>query len=408
MKILFISDNFYPETNAPAKRTLEHCIEWKNLGNDVTVITGAPNFPKGKVFAGYKNKVFQEEKINGINVKRVWTFISPNEGFFLRIVDYISFMLSSMLIGLLTKKHDVIIATSPQFFTLISGYFISLFKRTPLVIEIRDLWPESIATVGAIKKSNIFYKIILKLSNFLYKKAQVIICVTQSFKNDLINRNINKNKIFVIENGFNFNNSLLPKKTIYEIEKKYNINHNKFNVAFTGTVGLAHGLEIIINTAKLLRNINFYIIGEGAKKNELIKKAKELKINNIYFINNLSWQEIVDINQSIDMHLVHLIDSDEFKKVIPSKIFESMALKKPIILGVKGESEKIIDKARCGFKITPENEKEFAEVISNIINKKYLINDFGENGFNYLVRNNSRTILADKMIKSISKIISRN
>jgi glycosyltransferase involved in cell wall biosynthesis len=283
-----------------------------------------------------------------------------------------------------------------------------LFKRTPLVIEIRDLWPESIATVGAIKKSNIFYKIILKLSNFLYKKAQVIICVTQSFKNDLINRNINKNKIFVIENGFNFNNSLLPKKTIYEIEKKYNINHNKFNVAFTGTVGLAHGLEIIINTAKLLRNINFYIIGEGAKKNELIKKAKELKINNIYFINNLSWQEIVDINQSIDMHLVHLIDSDEFKKVIPSKIFESMALKKPIILGVKGESEKIIDKARCGFKITPENEKEFAEVISNIINKKYLINDFGENGFNYLVRNNSRTILADKMIKSISKIISRN
>lgn len=408
MKILFISDNFYPETNAPAKRTLEHCIEWKNLGNDVTVITGAPNFPKGKVFAGYKNKVFQEEKINGINVKRVWTFISPNEGFFLRIVDYISFMLSSMLIGLLTKKHDVIIATSPQFFTLISGYFISLLKRTPLVIEIRDLWPESIATVGAIKKSNIFYKIILKLSNFLYKKAQVIICVTQSFKNDLINRNINKNKIFVIENGFNFNNSLLPKKTIYEIEKKYNINHNKFNVAFTGTVGLAHGLEIIINTAKLLRNINFYIIGEGAKKNELIKKAKELKIKNIYFINNLSWQEIVDINQSIDMHLVHLIDSDEFKKVIPSKIFESMALKKPIILGVKGESEKIIDKARCGFKITPENEKEFAEVISNIINKKYLINDFGENGFNYLVRNNSRTILADKMIKSISKIISRN
>ena len=161
MKILFLTDNFYPETNAPAKRTLEHCKEWVNLNHEITVITGIPNFPKGKVFKGYKNKLYQSKKIDGILIKRVWTYIAPNEGFFFRILDYISFMVTSFLCGLFTKKHDIVIATSPQFFTLISGYLISIFKRTSLVIEIRDLWPESIVTVGAMKKSNVFYNRII-------------------------------------------------------------------------------------------------------------------------------------------------------------------------------------------------------------------------------------------------------
>jgi len=218
MKILFLTDNFYPETNAPAKRVLEHCKQWYNIGHEITIITGVPNFPTGKVYKGYKNKIYQKENIKGITVKRVWTFIAENKGFFLRIIDYLSYMFSSFICGIFTKKNDVIIATSPQFFTLISGYLISVFKRTPLVLEIRDLWPESIVAVGAIKEDSNIIRFLKKIAKFLYKKSDLIICVTNSFKNDLVNMGIDKSKIKVVENGFDLNKTLNPTKSINEVE----------------------------------------------------------------------------------------------------------------------------------------------------------------------------------------------
>ncbi len=406
MNILFLTDNFYPESNAPAKRTLEHCNEWNNQGHNITIITGVPNFPKGKVFDGYKNRIYQSELINNLVVKRVWTFISSNEGFLLRILDYLSFMISSFICGVFTKKHDVIIATSPQFFTLISGYFIGLLKKTPLVLEIRDLWPESIVTVGAMGKKSLAIKVLKKLSLFLYKKSDLIICVTKSFKKDLISKGIDQNKIKVVENGFDLNKNLTPSLSIKEVEEKFKIQKDTFYVSFIGTVGMAHGLEIILNAAsKVNDNIVFLIIGEGAKKTFLINKVEKLKINNIKFIDNLNWQEIVDINQLINVHLVHLKKDDEFKKVIPSKIFESMALKKPIIMGVDGESRDIVNKAECAFNIEPENSSELAETINRIQNNNDILKNIGENGYNFLEKNFSRKVLSNKMIEYIDSKI---
>ena len=159
MRILFITDNFPPEHNAPATRTYEHAVEWVKKGHNVTIITGAPNFPKGKVFHGYKNSLITKELINGVRVLRVWTYISSNKGFLKRIIDYISFGVSSFIVGLFIKT-DIIVATSPQFFTAISGRLLSFFKIKPWIMEVRDLWPESIAAVGAIKKSSLIFKIL--------------------------------------------------------------------------------------------------------------------------------------------------------------------------------------------------------------------------------------------------------
>ena len=406
MKILFITDNFYPERNAPAKRTFEHCKNWVNQNNSVTIITGVPNFPTGKVFSGYKNKIYQSEIINNIFVKRVWTYMHPNKGFLLRIIDYVSFMFSSFICGLFTKKHDVIIATSPQFFTLISGYLISIFKRTPLVIEIRDLWPESIVTVGVMKKSNIFIKILHRIAIFIYKKAKIIICVTNSFKKDLIKKGIEKEKIFIIQNGFDLEKNTTPNKKIEQIENEYQVNQKDFIVAFIGTVGIAHGLQIILRTAKKIdKSVKFLIIGDGAEKDELMKKAEEKLLDNVIFIPNISWQEIVNINQIINMHLIHLINSPEFKKVIPSKIFESMALKKPIIMGVKGESREITNNANCSLNITPENHLELVELINNHINQTEYLKNLGLNGNKFLKDNFSRKIMSNKMIEFLKDAI---
>lgn len=406
MKILFLTDNFFPETNAPAKRTLEHCKKWSDMGFEITVITGVPNFPKGKIFNGYKNKIYQIEKIHGIIVKRVWTFIYPNKGFFLRVLDYLSFMFSSLVCGLLSAKKDVIIATSPQFFTLISGFFISKIKKIPLVLEIRDLWPESIVSVGVMKEKSFLITFLKKIAISLYNQSELIVCVTNSFKNDLIKKGVNENKIKVIPNGFEIDKSLKPSESINKVLRRYGINNDKFITSFTGTIGMAHGLEIILDAASQVSDdIIFFVIGEGARKKILIDKAKKRSINNIFFIDHLEWQEIVNINQIIDVHLVHLIKNDEFKKVIPSKVFESMALKKPIIMGVDGESRKILDDAECSINIEPENANDLVKAIYYFKNNPEEIDRKGIKGFNYMLKNFSREILANKMIENIKSLV---
>tara|TARA_B100000945_G_scaffold309040_1_gene299459 strand:- start:332 stop:1552 length:1221 start_codon:yes stop_codon:yes gene_type:complete len=402
MKILFITDNFPPERNAPAKRTFEHTKEWVKSGHDVTVITGAPNFPIGKVFDGYKNRIYQKESMGKINIKRVWTYIAENKGFMLRILDYISFMVSSCICGIFTKKHDMVIATSPQFFTAISGYLISVIKRSNYVLEIRDLWPESIVTVGAMKESSLIIKILSKIALFLYVRAKIIVCVTDSFKQDLINKGIDSDKIIVIKNGFDFDNILTPTKTISQLEDQYNLNSDDFIVSFIGTIGMAHGLDVILEASKNIdKKVKFLIVGDGAEKDILKQKAQNNSIDNVIFISSISWQEIINLNQIISVNLVHLIDSPEFRKVIPSKIFESMALKKPIIMGVLGEANKIVQDAKCGIEMIPENPNSLNKAINNFLDNSQLLHDLSNNGYKYVFKNYNRTSFANQMIEYI-------
>ncbi|MEK9612748.1 MAG: glycosyltransferase family 4 protein [Flavobacteriaceae bacterium] len=203
MKILFLTDNFPPESNAPATRTYEHCSQWVSLGYDVTVITCFPNFPTGKVYDGYKNKLYSREVVNGINIVRVWSFITLNQGFVRRILDFISFACSSFIYGLFVKT-DIIVATSPQFFTAISARYLSLFKNKPWVMEIRDIWPNSIVVVGSMSKKSPFYKALKLIERRLYQSAKKLVVVTDSFKTYLItNHHIDSNKIGVFKNGIN-------------------------------------------------------------------------------------------------------------------------------------------------------------------------------------------------------------
>lgn len=401
MEILLIAENFHPETNAPAKRLFEHAKEWVKLGNKVTVLTGVPNVPKGRVFNGYKNKIYQSEKIDGIKIVRVWTFIAKNEKFVLRTLDFISFMFSSFFFGLFIKKHDKIIVSSPQFLPVISGFAIAKIKNIPFILEIRDLWPESIVALGAMKKNNYIIRILDAIAKYIYQKSELIIVVTKAFKDNLINMGINKDKITVIENGFNFDNNLIPNKSIEAIQQEYNISNKNFTVSYIGTVGMSHGIGVILKSAKLIKDVNFLIIGEGADKESLQKIAKDEKINNIVFIDNINWQEIVNINQIVSANLIHLRNLELFKTVIPSKIFESMALKKPILAGLIGESLDIIKQSKSGLEVKPEDENSLVEKILQMKNNKNLCDQLANNGFKLVQDRYNRKTLAQKMIERI-------
>lgn len=397
MRILFLTDNFPPETNAPATRTYEHCLKWISMGYKVTVITCFPNFPKGKVFEGYTNKLYQKENINGIRVIRVWSYISENSGFAKRIIDYVSFCLTSFLFGLFVKT-DLIIATSPQFFTAISGRMLSFFKKIPWVMEVRDLWPDSIAAVGSMNKSSKPFKIFKKIEHFLYLSALKIIVVTDSFKKYLIKEHqIKPEKVGVIKNGVlvsNFKSS--ESNDVLALKESLGL-ENKIIISYIGTHGLAHGLEFILESISKISNPNlhFLFVGDGAEKQNLLEYSKTLDSHNFTFLDSVTKNEIPLFLDISDYSLVNLKKSDEFKNVIPSKIFENIAMYKPILLGVEGESKELIEKYKIGVAFEPENTQSFINAISEI--QKTNEEDFIGN-CDKMLNDFNRNEIAEKMI----------
>lgn len=348
MKILFLTDNFPPESNPPASRTFGHIKEWAQEKDiQITVITSFPNFPFGKIYKGYKNKLFQEEIIEKIKVIRVWTYMAPNKGAIKRIIDQFSFAFTSFFAGLF-QNYDIIIATSPHFFTTWSAFCLSKIKRKPWIFELRDIWPESIQTLGVIKNHSII-SMLEKIELRLYKDADLVIPVTNSFKKNLIKRGIAKNKIKVVTNGVN-SSLFKPSKKNIELINQLDI-ANKFIVGYIGTIGLAHGLDFIVRAIAKINDssIHFIFVGDGAEKNKILGISKKLNINNITFINMVDEKKVVDFISVCDVSLVALKRNNTFRSVLPSKIFNSAGMKKPILLGVEGEAKELISNYSAGI-----------------------------------------------------------
>ena len=401
MKILFITDNFPPEVNAPATRTYEHTKEWVKRGYEVTIITCAPNFPHGKVYKGYKNRLYSKESIDGIEVIRVWSYISANKGFVKRILDYVSFAFMAFVVGLF-QKSDIIIATSPQFFTTWSAWGLSKIKQKPWVFELRDLWPESIKTVGAMKQGRVI-DTLEKIELALYKSANRVVAVTDAFKENLISRGIDESKIDVVTNGSNVE-LFYPRAKDAELLDELNLK-DKFIIGYIGTHGMAHSLDYIVKSISKIkdRNIHFLFVGDGAKKAKVVQLAKELNLKNVTFLEPISKDEVPRYLSICDISLAPLKRSDTFKTVIPSKIFEASAMQKPTLLGVEGQAQKIIEKYNAGVCFKPEDEGDFLEKLEQIRDEK--IYKELQDGCQKLAIDFDRKTLANKMLNIIKELV---
>ena len=406
MHILFLTDNFPPEGNAPATRTFEHAREWVDKGHKLTVISCAPNFPEGKVFEGYKNKWLSKQKIKGISVWRVKTYITANEGFIKRTIDFVSFMVSSLFFGLFVRKVDVVVGTSPQFFTVISAWALAKFKRVPFVFELRDIWPASITAVGAMQGSWII-RTLEKLELFLYRQADLIISVTHSFKSELQSRGVSADKIKVVLNGVDLSKyKPLPEKD-KEFSEKYHL-QGKFVAGYIGTHGLAHALDSIIEAAELLKaedDIRVVFAGGGADRSRLERLVATRGLSNVVMIPRQPKENMQKIWSLCDVSLVSLKDTPLFSTVIPSKIFESMAMKIPIIISVpEGESTEIVRTEKSGLVIPPENSNSFVKAILKLEKDEDLYRDLADNSLLAASKFN-RKILALEMLSHIEELV---
>jgi glycosyltransferase involved in cell wall biosynthesis len=369
LRILFLTDNFPPEVNAPASRTYEHAREWVKAGCEVTVLTCAPNFPKGELFEGYKNKLYQSEMINGIRVVRVWTYVTANEGFYKRTLDYVSFAATATLASIGMKRPDIIVGTSPQFFTACAAFVVSVLKRRPWVFELRDIWPESVKAVGALKEGPVL-SLLEGLEMFLYRRARRIVAVTHAFKEALIGRGIDASKIDVVTNGADLSR-FAPRPRPEDLAARLGLT-DAFVAGYVGTHGLAHGLDALLDAAAILQgrpeasSIRILMLGHGARKATLVERAQSLGLTNVVFLDSVPKEEVADYWALLDASIIHLKKDPLFTTVIPSKLFECMAMGLPVLHGVDGESAEIVEREGVGETFEPENAAALADALMRL------------------------------------------
>ncbi len=404
MHILFLTHYFPPEVNAPASRTFEHSQRWVSAGHKVTVIASAPNHPEGVLYPGYQNRVWQWEEIAGIRVLRVITYLSANKAFLKRTLNYFSYMISATLLSLLVRRADIVISTSPQFFCGMAGLWVAALKRRPWILEIRDLWPASISALGAISNRNVI-KALESVETFLYRRADHLVSTTQSFKHHIAARGVDPERISVLTNSADLS-QYQPLCRENGIRTELNL-EGKFIASYIGTHGMAHGLDTVLKAADLLRSekdIVFLLVGGGAERDRLLARRDEMGLENVLMLPQQPKEQMPLILAASDACMVLLKKRDLFKTVIPSKIFEAMAMERPIILAVEGESKGIIEQGNCGLCIEPENERELAESVLRLYRDPAAGIQMGLNGGRFVRVHFDRDALAKRYLEMIASV----
>lgn len=406
MRITFLCQYFPPEMGAPSARTFEHARRWVELGHDVTVVTGFPNHPTGVIRPEYRGQFVKRESVEGIDLLRTWVYCAANKGFFRRVLNFLSFFFSSLMMGaLLTRKPDVVIGTSPQFFCAVSAYLLSRIKRVPFVFEVRDIWPQSAVEMGALKNRWLI-RALEAIEMYLYRHAMLIVPVAESTRDYLIGKGVAPEKIKIITNGVDAAYLASASVTPEDVRRQLNL-EDKFVVSYIGTHGMAHALQVVLNVAKRFSgdsDVHFLFVGEGAEKQKLKQLAERLSLGNLTFLDEQPRERLLGFYRASDVSLVPLRRLAIFQKVLPSKLFELMGVGCPIICSVEGEAARLVAAAEAGLCIEPENEDALFVAINRLRAEPELRKRMSANGRQFVNAKYLRSALAEKYLAMVSQV----
>lgn len=409
MRITFLCQYFPPEMGAPSARTSEHARHWVRLGSEVTVITGFPNHPTGIIRPEYRGYFTKRESVDGIDLLRTWIYCAPNKGFLKRIINFLSFFLSSFTLGaILTRRPDVIIGTSPQFFCAVSAYLLSIIKRVPFVFEVRDIWPQSAVELGALRNRAVI-RILEAIEMHLYRRAALIVIVAESTLPYLIEKGIDPAKVAIIPNGID-DEYLASASATPEAVRAETGTEGRFIVSYIGTHGMSHALGVVLQAAARLgddKSIQFLFIGEGAEKAALKAQAASMGLTNVAFIDEQPRERLLAFYRASDLSIVPLKRLPIFRKVLPSKLFELMGAGCPIVCSVEGEAARLVEKSGAGVCIEPENVDALVDAIRALRADSERRDRMRRDGQSFVRAGYLRSTLAAGYLESLSRVVGK-
>ena len=409
MHIVYVSQYFPPEMGAPSARVYELSRAWVKQGHKVSVVTGFAHHPTGIKAPQDKFRISRRETIYGIDVVRCYVWATANKGIGKRMISYVVFMVAATLIGgIRVSSPHVVIATSPQLLCGLAGYVLAKRFSVPFVLEVRDLWPESILAVDAMK-DNLIVRGLRRVALFLYTKAALIVTVGEGYKKEIQERyGIPMERMHVVPNGVD-SQLFVPGNRQNEIRQEYGWKE-KFVILYVGTHGMAHALHVVLDAAEQLQSnhdILFAFVGEGAEKDNLKELARDKGLTNVRFIDQQPRSRLPAFYSACDLGLVTLKNTKLFQSVLPSKIFEYLAMARPILLSVDGEARALMEGAGAGWYVAPEHSSALREAILKAEQDRRKLEQMGNRGREYVMRHFDRTHLAEKYLTLLREIAGR-
>lgn len=391
---------------APAARAAELAQHWARAGHRVSVLTGFPNHPTGVVPDEWRarlRRLTYREKVGNVNVFRTWLWPLPNRKAHERMRNYASFCVSAALRGMVLDRPDVVIATSPQLLVGLAGWWIAFTRQIPFVFEVRDLWPESLIAVGMASENSWLHHVLAQIARFLYERADRVVVVTPAFRECLIAHwGVPAKKIAVVENGVEIDLfTPFPPAASQALRRELS-EGSEFLVCYAGTMGMAHGLETLLDAADELQqqklSVRFLLVGEGSEKSRIKALAESRGLENIRFLDQQPREKMPALIAASDACLVLLKKTDIFKTVIPTKMLEFMSCARAVIVGVDGHARAIVEDAGAGLTIEPEESHALAQAILKLSIDRELSLALGRRGREYIERNFTRAQMAEKYI----------
>lgn len=409
MKIAYFSHYFSPEIGAPSARIHELSTRWIQKSHQVDVVTCFPNHPLGELYEGYQLAAYMQERMDGIQVHRNWTYITPNKGIYKRSLGHLSFWPSARLFSTSRLKNpDVIIGTSPTLFAAMAARGMARAKDVPFVMEVRDLWPGIFVELEVFTNRQLI-KILEAWELWMYRQADSIITVTGSFRDNLMERGIEEKKISVIPNGADMQ-FWTPRKKSERLLDELGLN-GKFVVLYIGAHGVSQALDQVLDAAERLAafdEIQFLFVGSGSLKDQLQKRSGTLGLTNVIFHDPVPKKQVLEFYSIADVCLVPLRDIELFSQFIPSKLFEILAMKKPIVASIRGEAREILDRSGGAITTDPEDSEAIAEAVLRLYQQPILRKEMGERGRQFVKTHYSRDRLAEDYLSVLSDCLKKD
>jgi glycosyltransferase involved in cell wall biosynthesis len=406
MNIAYYSHYFAPEIGAPSARIYDLSRQWLSFGHQVQVVTCFPNHPVGKMYPGYTSRSYMRETLDGIDVHRHWTYVTPNEGFIKKTLGHVSYLPSALLLSTRRlEKPDVVIGTSPTFFAAMAARNAGARYRIPFIMEVRDLWPAVMVELGVLRNPYLI-RALERLELSLYERATRVVTVTESFRRNLIERRVPEMKVFTIPNGADVD-FWQPIEPPLELRRRLGL-EDRFVVLYIGAHGISHALSRMLESAERLREqtqIRFLFVGEGAEKERLVRQAREAGLKNVQFLDPVPKESVREFYALADVCLVPLRDIPLFDTFIPSKMFEIMAMAKPIVASLRGEAADILRRSGGAKVVEPEDSRAVAEAIVHLSQRPCEAREMGLAGRRFVVENYSRRSLAARYMALMEEAV---
>ncbi len=398
MRFLILSQYFPPETGAPPIRLASMIRELLKLGHTVEVVTAMPNYPTGKIFPNYQKHFYQLDNWEGIPVHRVWMYAAKGAGI-KRLLNYFSFTLIASFGLKKAQKPDYLFVESPPLFLGITGYLAAKLWKVPLIFNVADLWPDTISALGLISEGLVL-KLARRLEMWLYDKARYITVVTSGVQQILIEKKrVPANKILLLPNG-------VDTKLFGKSQFKFAIDlpKDKTLILYAGTHGYAHGMEVVLQAAKLLvdTNVLFLCIGGGSDKQRIMQLSKDMKLNNVIFWDSQPPEFIANLYDLAFAGIATFRDSPLLECTRPAKTLPILASGKPILFSGAGEGAKLVIDSQAGIVTAPGDYNGLAKSVRKLINHPRYTIQLGLNGRKYAEQNLDWSIIVTDWLKQLN------